>query len=94
MLVKAAPGVKVPMEGMPRRYIEQTPVEVPDTPYYRRRITDGDLIPASGGSDANAAKPPSPAADLSGATAPTASPKVGDEEPATSVSKEATRGKP
>lgn len=49
MLVKAAPGVKVPMEGMPRRYIEQTPVEVPDTPYYRRRITDGDLVvvPAS-----------------------------------------------
>ena len=43
MLVKAAPGVKVPMEGMPRRYIEQTPVEVRDTPYYRRRITDGEL---------------------------------------------------
>lgn len=46
MLVKAAPGVKVPVEGMPRRYIEQTPVEVPDTPYYRRRITDGDLMVA------------------------------------------------
>ena len=42
--VKAAPGVRVPQEGMPRRYItEAVPVTVPDSAYYRRRIADGDL---------------------------------------------------
>lgn len=46
--VKAAPGVRVPQEGMPRRYItETTPVTVPDSAYYRRRIADGDLALAA-----------------------------------------------
>jgi len=43
--VKAAAGVRVPMEGMPRRHItDADPVAVPDAAYYRRRIADGDLV--------------------------------------------------
>ena len=43
--VKAAPGLRVPMEGMPRRYItDAAAVAVPDSAYYRRRMTDGDLV--------------------------------------------------
>lgn len=44
MIVKAAPGVKVPLENQPYAYIEQEPVEVENTVYYQRRIADGDLI--------------------------------------------------
>ncbi|ACA32335.1 DUF2635 domain-containing protein [Histophilus somni] len=44
MKVKAAVGIKVPMENQPYRYIEQEPVEVEDSIYYQRRINDGDLI--------------------------------------------------
>ena len=50
MLVKAVPGIKVPMEGKPREYITDTPPEgergftVPDSAYYQRRVTDGDLV--------------------------------------------------
>jgi hypothetical protein len=46
MLVKAAPGLKVPKEFKPRDYIEAEPVEVPETAYYLRRLADGDLVPA------------------------------------------------
>ncbi|OLN30444.1 hypothetical protein DVDV_0644 [Desulfovibrio sp. DV] len=56
--VKAAPGVRVPQEGMPRRYItEAAPVTVPDSAYYRRRIADGDLALAA---DAAAVSGPAP----------------------------------
>jgi len=50
MLVLAAPGIKVPQEEKPRDYITDTPPEgeagftVPDTAYYLRRLSDGDLI--------------------------------------------------
>lgn len=44
MIVKAIPGVKVPLENQPYAYIEQDPVEVDDSVYYQRRIADGDLI--------------------------------------------------
>lgn len=50
MLVKAAPGIKVPKEDKPREYITDTPPEgepgfaVPDSAYYLRRVTDGDLV--------------------------------------------------
>lgn len=45
MLVKAAPGLKVPMEEKPRDYITDTKsVDVPESAYYLRRITDGDLV--------------------------------------------------
>ena len=48
MLVKAAPGLRVPKEAKPREYItEDAPVEVPETPYYLRAIACGDLLPAS-----------------------------------------------
>lgn len=43
--VKAAPGVRVPFEGAPRKYItDAAEVEVTRTAYYIRRLKDGDLI--------------------------------------------------
>ncbi|EEK2576295.1 DUF2635 domain-containing protein [Salmonella enterica subsp. enterica serovar Montevideo] len=44
MKVKAAAGLQVPYENLPRRYIEQTPVNVPETIYYRRLLASGDLV--------------------------------------------------
>lgn len=45
MLVRAATGLKVPKEEQPRDYIEgDQPVQVPESAYYLRRVTDGDLI--------------------------------------------------
>lgn len=56
MLVIAAPGLKVPKEGKPRDYItDADPVEVSESAYYLRRITDGDLIETA--EPAPAAKP-------------------------------------
>lgn len=47
MQVIAAKGIQVPKEDKPRDYItDSQSVEVPDTVYYRRRIADGDLLPA------------------------------------------------
>lgn len=44
--VKAAPSLKVPREDKPTTYIDDAAaVQVPDSPYYRRRIADGDLVP-------------------------------------------------
>ncbi|MDR3631480.1 MAG: hypothetical protein P4L42_14210 [Desulfocapsaceae bacterium] len=50
MKVKAAPGLKCPMEGRPRSYItdDSEGVDVPDTAYYRRMIADGSLEEAAG----------------------------------------------
>jgi len=42
--VKAAPGLRVPIEGKPKSYIEAEAVAVEETAYYTRRITDGDLL--------------------------------------------------
>ena len=45
MKVKAAPGISVPMETKPREYITDTEVvDVPETAYYLRRVSDGDLV--------------------------------------------------
>lgn len=45
IIVKAAPGLKVPKEGAPREYItEDAPQAVPGSAYYLRRLDDGDLI--------------------------------------------------
>lgn len=45
MLVKAAPGIRVPMEGRATTYITGTdPVQVPDTAYYRRMVNEGSLV--------------------------------------------------
>ncbi len=46
MNVKAAPGLKCPMEGEPRAYItdDSNGVEVDDTAYYRRLLDDGSLV--------------------------------------------------
>lgn len=45
MKVKAAPGIRVPMEGSPREYItDADEASVRNSPYYLRRIADGDLI--------------------------------------------------
>ena len=44
MKVKAAPGVRVPMDGAPRKYItDAKEVTVDATPYYLLRLKDGDL---------------------------------------------------
>ena len=43
--VRAAPGLRVPMEGAPRRHItDSEPQAVPESAYYLRRLSDGDLI--------------------------------------------------
>lgn len=50
MRVIAAPGLRVPLEGKARQFIEHDPdqpVDVPDTPYYRRRLASGELRVAS-----------------------------------------------
>lgn len=45
LTVKAAPGVKVPREDNARRYItDAETLDVLATPYYLRRINDGDLV--------------------------------------------------
>lgn len=45
MIVKAAPGLKVPREDKPREYItEAKPVDVPESAYYLRRLDEGDLV--------------------------------------------------
>lgn len=38
MKVKARKGIRVPREDNARRYIEQEPVEVPESTYYLRRV--------------------------------------------------------
>lgn len=54
MLVKAAPGLKVPQEEKPRDYItDAEALDVPESAYYMRRLAEGDLVAA----DAPAAKP-------------------------------------
>ncbi len=44
MKVKAAPGMKFPMEDNARKYITTEAVAVENTAYYRRAVQDGDLI--------------------------------------------------
>lgn len=45
MRVQAVAGLKVPMENKPRDYItEAVALEVPDTAYYQRRLSEGDLV--------------------------------------------------
>lgn len=45
MQVQAAPGLCVPMEDKPRTHITDTEaVAVPESAYYQRRLTDGDLV--------------------------------------------------
>lgn len=44
-VVRAREGVRVPMEGAPRRYITaDLPVTVPASPYYLRHLAEGDLV--------------------------------------------------
>ena len=40
----AVAGQRFPEENSPRRYIEQNYVEVEDSTYYQRAISDGSLI--------------------------------------------------
>jgi hypothetical protein len=60
MLVKAAPGTKCPREGSPKKYITDSPENVPETTYYLRRIRDGSLARADAAPQA-AQKPDAPA---------------------------------
>ncbi|MDA8413025.1 MAG: hypothetical protein M0023_04465 [Desulfobacteraceae bacterium] len=50
MIVQAAPGLKCPIEGKPREYINDSePVPVADTTYYRRLVDDGSLVLVTAG---------------------------------------------
>ncbi|QAZ69464.1 hypothetical protein C3Y92_07235 [Solidesulfovibrio carbinolicus] len=72
MTVKAVSGVRVPMEGMPRRHItDAKPVAVPDAAYYRRRIADGDLVLVDAKAIAEAEAP----AEAKAVAAPEAAPQ-------------------
>ncbi|MFZ4221396.1 DUF2635 domain-containing protein [Enterobacter ludwigii] len=52
MKVKARPGVRVPKEGAPREYItDAEAVEVSRSPYYLRRLADGDVVLVTTGQD-------------------------------------------
>ncbi|MTH47475.1 DUF2635 domain-containing protein [Intestinirhabdus alba] len=42
--VQAAPGLKFPTEHNAKQYIAGEPVEVDSSAYYRRALTDGDLV--------------------------------------------------
>ncbi len=43
--VKAASGIKYPLEGYPNKYItDECEQSVPDTAYYRKALMDGDLV--------------------------------------------------
>lgn len=43
--VQAAAGVRVPMFDKPKRHItDAAPVQIEINAYYRRRMTDGDLV--------------------------------------------------
>ena len=54
--VIAAAGLKVPREENARKYIEESAaVEVPLTPYYRRRLGAGELLRAGSVDQAAAA---------------------------------------
>jgi hypothetical protein len=47
MKVKAAPGLLVPHEFDPRTYVDdKDAVDVPETPYYIRRMAAGELVDA------------------------------------------------
>lgn len=49
MKVIAAKGTRCPMENSPRQYItDNEPVDVPDSAFYRRLVTDGSLIISNG----------------------------------------------
>ena len=49
MKVRAAQGLKVPTEDRPRKYITETEaIEVADTAYYTRLVSDGSLVFADG----------------------------------------------
>lgn len=55
MIVKAAPGLKVPREDKPREYItEAKPVDVPESAYYLRRLDEGDLVPGEAATESAA----------------------------------------
>jgi len=49
MKVKAAPGLRCPIEGKPRKYITDTKaVEVAENAYYARLVSDGSLVRTDG----------------------------------------------
>ena len=50
--VRAREGVSVPMEHDPRRKIGMTAVRVENSPYYRRRVKEGDLLVVAPGKEA------------------------------------------
>lgn len=53
----ASKGLKCPKEGKPREYItDSVPVDVPNTAYYQRLLSDGSLVPATTPTSAESTK--------------------------------------
>lgn len=74
MTVKAAPGVRVPIEGSPRKYItDSDQVTVERTAYYVRREKDGDLVRIDSPTTALTSKPASTASSTAPANSTAAS---------------------
>jgi len=70
MRVIAAPGLRVPDEILGRPPVtDAVAVDVPDSPYWRRRIADGDLVEVVTAT-ATAIAVTAPAVDASPAEAP------------------------
>lgn len=44
LLVRPRPGVKVRRPEPPYHHLPDEPMEVPETPYWVRRVSDGDLL--------------------------------------------------
>lgn len=48
LLVKAAAGIKYPLQGYPSKYITEAEAqEVEDAAYYQKALLDGDLVLAA-----------------------------------------------
>lgn len=63
--VKAAPGLKVPREDNPRRYItDAESLEVENSAYYQRQLMAGDLIEVTA-TGKNKAKVPTATTEVS-----------------------------
>lgn len=91
VFVRPAPGVRIadPQTG---QYLPEEGLLVPRSGFWLRRLKDGDVISSApaDGTDASAAKPPTPALVAQSATALTPSAKEGDSEASEPATPEAS----
>ena len=84
MKVCAAPGLQCPKEGKPKEHIDDNPegVEVADSSYYRRLVSDGSLLevkPAAESAPA-AVAPVGPVAPVATVATPATAASVADKK--------------